>query len=214
MGTETQGSSQPATVAGIDMSRVVREAWLATAQLSEDVTPETRESAFQLVLEAMLRDPSALGNGANVSDSQDSTEDEPVSRQEDFYSTPELRGDAISYYLDLDRDLVEQLYSLEVEPTFHYNGHELSQQKQPATKEITLLVLAGRTAVGLDTTTDQIRFVAKEYRKLDSPNFMSTLQQGPEFVVLGKPRKGKRVVRLRAAGVEAAKELAQRLVTE
>ena len=212
MATETHGSLQPATVAGIDMASVVREAWLATAQLSEDVTPETRESAFQLVLEAMLRDPAALGNGANGNDSQESTEDESDSGIEELYATPELRGDAISYYLNISRDCVEQLYSLGEEPALSVNRARLSKDDQVATKEIVLLMLAGRRAVGYDTTTAQIEGVLRQYMDSDDLKFNQTMDNAKEIVVLGSPQEEPRIVRLRSAGIDNVQQLSQKLV--
>ncbi|MCY4617184.1 MAG: hypothetical protein OXD50_01330 [Chloroflexi bacterium] len=203
----------PKTKVGASMADVVREAWLATAELDEVADAPTRRSAFMLVLEAMLRDEtiSAPEREESQIGSDDNANGEGSS--DDLYSTPELRGDAISSYLQVPRDEVEILFRLdETEPALQLSAQKLSSGKRPATKEIALLVLAGRTALGLDTLSDDIRDVAQRYRKYDSANFLSTLQKSDEFAVLGRPRSAKRVVRLRGAGVTSARSLAQNLI--
>ena len=214
MATETHDPALPQSAAGIDMASVVREAWLATATLDEVADPQTRQSAFMLVLEAMLRSRSEASVEAAVP-RNGAEADSPADKGDDLYSTPELRGDAISSYLQIAREHVEVLFAIEeLEPTLQLAAQNLARGKRPATREIALLLVAARTSLGLDTLTDHIRESAEHYRKYDGPDFLSTLQKSEEFVVLGRPRMRARVVRLRRAGVAAAQELAQKLVAE
>ena len=193
------------------MANLVRDAWLATAQLGESATAETREAAFTLVLESLLKaNDVAYSVKADTGVAQAEPPDDS-----NPYATPELRMDAISQYLEIEGDDVEVLFSFaETEPTLQVQPQRLSSQKQTATREIAQLVVAGRTALGLQSTTDHIRERVEFYRRYDAANFMSALQDAKELVVLGKPRSKSRVVRLRGVGVEAVKELAQKLVAE
>ena len=211
MTTESSSSNPARSSAREDLATIVKDAWQATAYLADEVQQDTREAAFRLVLEAMLREPVRSTNGKSSQTSSDANSRVDL---DELYPTPELRGDAISYYLDIDRDSVEQLYTLDEEPELQCSGQYLSQQNATATKEIALLVLAGRTAIGLDTSSGDIRSVVDKYRKLDKSSFISTLQNNAEFVVLGQPRTGQRTVRLRRAGVDAAKALAQKIINE
>ena len=211
--TEAREPLVPQTQAGSDMASLVREAWLATATLDGVADAHTRQSAFVLVLEAMLRRSS---NGpTQAATPTNGVSGSPTDGGDDLYSTADLRGDAISSYLEVPRDQVERLFAIEEpEPTLQLPVQKLALGKRPATREIGLLVVAARTALGLDTFTDHIRESAEYYRKYDGPNFLSTLQKSDEFVVLGRPRTRARVVRLRRAGVAGARELAQKLVAE
>lgn len=213
MATEIHEPSIPKTEAGASMAGMVREAWLATSELDAEVERSTRESAFMLVLEAMLKDhisevapTESLTSGAEAGDGNGQPAD-------DLYSTPELRTDAISSYLEIGEEQVEILFDVGgSEPTIHVGPVELSQAKRTATLEIALLMLSARTALGLDTQMDDIRKVVEQYRKYDRGNFAKTLQSSPDVVVLGKPHSSQRTVRLRGVGVSAARELAHRLV--
>ena len=211
MTTESSSSNPARSSAREDLATIVKDAWQATAYLADEVQQDTREAAFRLVLEAMLREPGLSTNGKSSQTSSDANSKVDL---DELYPTPELRGDAISYYLDIDRDSVEQLYTLDEEPELQCSRQYLSQQNATATKEIALLVLAGRTAIGLDTSSGDVRSVVDKYRKLDKSSFISTLQNNAEFVVLGQPRTGQRTVRLRRAGVDAAKALAQKIINE
>lgn len=215
MGTETQKQILPQTKAGADMSAVVREAWLATSQLGEDVAPGTREIAFKLVLEAMLRSDGSAPSGVENSDNGSSDAPSDDSADNDLYSTPELRMDAISSYLEIAGDEVEILFAIDVaEPKLQVHPTKLARTRSKATREIALLVLGARTALGLDTQTNDVREYVERYKKYDAANFAKTLQNSPELVVLGKPRSSQRTVRLRNKGVDAARELAKQLVAE
>ena len=215
MTTESTVAIGPQTGAGQWMAGVVKEAWLATSEIDDDVAQETREMAFKLVLEAMLRNgdstPLSVENpddGSSTSQLQNTTED-------DLYSTPALRMDAISSYLEIEDAEVDLLFATEgPEPTLHISPAKLARSKSQGTREVALLVLGARTALGLDTQMNDVRQCVEHYKKYDAGSFASTLLASPEFVVLGKPRSRQGTVRLRSRGVEATRELAKRLVAE
>ncbi len=211
--TETQETMLPQTEVGASMAGVVREAWLATSELSDEVAQETREIAFKLVLEAMLRNPGTASAAAESTNSEGASAPNGASTHDDIYATPELRMDAISSYLEIRADEIEILFGLgSTEPTLQIDPAQLAHPKGTATREIALLLLGSRTALGIETHLEDIRRVAEQYRKYDPGNFAKTLQSSPEFVVLGKPRSSQRTVRLRGVGLSAARKLAQRLV--
>ncbi len=215
MTTESQITIEPRTDAGLQMAGVVKEAWLATSQLGDDVAPETREVAFKLVLEAMLRNGGSTPPGAEAPDDGSSDSHFDNTAEDDLYSTPELRMDAVSAYLEIEGEEVEILFAVEdAVPRLQVSPTKLARTKSKATREIALLVLGARTALGLDTQMNDVREYVDHYKKYDAANFAKTLQTSPELVVLGKPRSSQRTVRLRSKGVEAARELAKRLVAE
>lgn len=77
----------------------------------------------------------------------------------------------------------------EADRVFHVEGDNLeltvavaalADSKRTATREIALLVTAGRQASRLDereTDADAVRLVCGDYKKLDSPNFSSTIRE-------------------------------------
>lgn len=75
-----------------------------------------------------------------------------------------------------------------------------------------MLVAAGRAALGLDTGSRHIREAVEAHRKLDAPNFGSTLTNMEEIALRGRPGAKNRLVRLRANGVDSARRLAAQIV--
>ena len=99
------------------------------------------------------------------------------------------RIDAIARYFKISPEVVYHIFDTsEEDPKLVLSTKQLAEAKAQATREITLLVGGALTALGLQTTTSQIREVADDYGKLDSPNFMTTLTNLEEISVLGKPR--------------------------
>ncbi len=215
MASETDQVALPQSKAGSNMAAIVKEAWLATSQLGDEVAPETREDAFKLVLETMLSSEGSVttASEASVNDSSGLAPDD--SAENDLYSTPELRMDAISSYLEIAGEEVEMLFGIDAaEPKLQVHSTKLARTKSTATREVALLVLGARTSLGLDTNMNDVREYVVHYKKYDAPNFAKTLQKSPELVLLGRPRSSQRTVRLRSKGVDAARELAKRLVAE
>ena len=215
MSTETYETGLPQTVAGATMAGVVREAWLATAELDEVVDSDVRQSAFVLVLEAMLRDGEVEtpAEAVDLPDEFDASYD--LVEQDDLYPTPELRTDAISSYLGIKAEQVPLLCAVEqADPTLRANVKRLLTEKHVSIREIALLLLGVRTAVALDTDLDEVRRAGEKYCSLDESTSAEVIQSSPEWVVMGVRGSERKIVRLRSAGVDAARELVQQLVSE
>ena len=215
MSTETHETGLPQTVAGATMAGVVREAWLATAELDEVVDSDVRQSAFVLVLEAMLRDGEVEtpAEAVDLPDEFDASYD--LVEQDDLYPTPELRIDAISSYLAIKAEQVPLLCAVEqADPTLRANLKRLLTEKHVSIREITLLLLGVRTAVTLDTDLDEVRRAGEQYCSLDESTSAEIMQSSPEWVVMGVRGSERKIVRLRSAGVDAVRELVQQLVSE
>ena len=101
MATETHDPMLPQTETGTTMAGVVREAWLATAELDEVVDSDTRQSAFVLVLEAMLRDGELGTPVASVVEADTSDASYEIVEQDDLVSHP---GTSHRRYFLLSRD--------------------------------------------------------------------------------------------------------------
>lgn len=206
-------TATPISEAGNQMAQVIEEAWRATASLDEVVDGETRQSAFVLVLEAMLRNAASAEPkvDANLADSFDDSYQ--VVEQDDLYPTPGLRAEAISAYLDIQPEQVPLLCSVEqAAPDLRLRPTRLAPTNPAAAREIALLLLGVRTAVALDTQLDDIRQAVERYCQGDEPPFAAALQSSPEWVVMGVRGSERKIVRLREPGVTAARTLAQRLV--
>lgn len=128
-------------------------------------------------------------------------------------ATEQQRIDAAAHYFDISPEQVQDLFDLRgEEPQLSLHSTKLAARKTAAVREIALLIGGVRTAVALETSTNHIQAVAKTYDKFDS-NFMATLSKMPEVAVLGKRGSQNRAVRMKVIGAEAARPLAQRLVS-
>lgn len=192
---------------GNGMRALVSEAWAATDVVADKVGPSTREAAFKLVLEAMLRDdptppsaPPASSNGAA---------DEPI---DGAYATPQQRAEAIGSYLGLPLAEVCELYDVShsAPQLRSARGIETGTDEQIRLR-VALLVCAGRTAVGLDTGTEHVRRAVLQIVGADidpSP----VLEDAQEFSLRGGADSPNRLVRLTGWGLGVARDAAQALV--
>jgi hypothetical protein len=92
------------------------------------------------------------------------------------------------------------------------SNSKLPTQKAVATREIALLVTAGRQLGGYDdeyTSLEHIRRQCEEHKRLDGPNFTKALVQFEPLTLKGKGRS--RAARLSRPGREQARELILRL---
>ncbi len=212
MATETHDPIAQQPDAGLRMANVVREAWLATSELGEDITPATREEAFKLVLAAMLGVHGSESAGAG----QFGYGSEPAALfddPDDHYSTPELRSDGISDYLRIQEEGVPALFDVRLrEPMVQVDPLALSDSKRVALRELALLELAGRTAVGLDTNQAHIQSTVERYQACDGKSYVPRLLACDDVLFLGRPSNGERLVRLTGSGVGTVRKLAQRLL--
>ena len=196
-----------------NLRALISEAWAATDVVADQVEPATREAAFTLVLEAMLRNGSAppveseIELNLNDADEQDS-EPEPGAIDVSL-ATPEQRAWAIADYLRISVDQALCLYSVDDrDPLLRPPLANLPDDCQAAVRELALLVAAGRSAVGLDTGTEHIRAVVDALDPPAACGFLSVLEAMDELVVRGDPQSPNRLVRLRGIGVEAVRALA------
>ena len=198
------------TEAGSRLGELVAQAREAASVLSDD-DKDLRLIAFERVLEHLLGNGDTRSEGApQVTPSAGPTPD-PV---DSILATEQQRVDAAARYFDIDPGQVRELFDLSGnEPKLVLPSRKLANGKAAAVREITLLVCGVRTAVGLDTGTQHIRQAADDFNKLDSANFMTTLSNMSHIAVLGKPSSPNRLVRMKVTGAEAARPLAQRLVS-
>ena len=173
---------------------------------------ELKRIAFEHVLDHLL------GNGQGQTGGDEEVTPTPSgsptsARADSSLATEQQRIDAAARYFDIGPDQVQDLFDLRSdEPQLALHSTKLAKRKTEAVREIALLVGGVRTAVALETSTNDIQAVAKTYDKFDS-NFMATLSKMPEIAVLGKRGSQNRAVRMKVIGIEAARPLAQRLVS-
>ena len=169
------------------------------------------EIAFREVLQHLLAglngaDAAAASAPARGSDTHGDIDD--------TYATPEQRVAAIARYLHIKPDAVADLFDVsERDPLLRMNSKNLNKNNAAATREIALLVLAGRTAMALDTGTHHIRDAAERHHRLDPANFMKTLGAMETVGLRGAPESPNRLVRLKVVGIEAARKLAAKLTS-
>ena len=193
-----------------ELREAVGQAQTAVATLLEQDRP-LGQIAFREVLQHLLAglndaDAAAASAPARGSDTHGDIDD--------TYATPEQRAAAIARYLHIQPDEVEDLFDVsELEPLLRMSSKNLSTSKSAATREIALLVLAGRTAMALDTGTHHIRDAAERHHRLDPANFIKTLGAMETVGLRGAPESPNRLVRLKVVGIEAARELAARLTS-
>jgi hypothetical protein len=115
----------------------------------------------------------------------------------------------IAEKLAIDAEATEATFDLdEGQLRLTVPARKFNAQKSRATKEIALLVAAGRQAAKLDERTEVrvIREVVSEYGKLDSANFAATVREmDEEFIISGSGQQ--RRVKVNRAGFERAAEL-------
>ncbi len=183
-------------------------------QATNNLDSELRRVAFERVLDHLLSN-SAAADAARPN-RQASRDVAGVAKPDadGVLADTQQRIDAIARYFKISPEVVYHIFDTsEEDPKLVLSTKQLAEAKAQATREITLLVGGALTALGLQTTTSQIREVADDYGKLDSPNFMTTLTNLEEISVLGKPRSPNRIIRMKVAGVEAAQAVAGRIVS-
>jgi hypothetical protein len=131
----------------------------------------------------------------------------------------QVTGDAaplgkVAARLKLDKELVQDIFDYDEDGVrVIVSPRKLDKGLGPGTKQLALLVVAGRQAAGDDegwTSVEAIRKVCEEYNKLDSPNFAAHIKaMKNEFTLRGTAQK--REVKLTRPGWEAARELVEKL---
>ena len=202
------------------LRRIVADAWSATDPVADQVDSETRQTAFKLLLEAMLQNGQSILSTVEPTEPDDSPPpppppqitEAPIDRA---FATEVQRIDAVSMSLGIEYEDVQSLYDLSrLEPALRLNPAKLATEREAALREITLLVSAVRGALGLDTGTRHLREAAAAHGKLDAARFNATMECMPDIALRGHPDSDNRFVGLRGKGFAAAGELARRLVRE
>lgn len=190
------------------LAEIVERVRTATESLDGDDL-RLREIAFEKLLDHELAlTPSS--NGTNVEKGASEAANDPLDTS---YASPEMRADAIARYFGISSDEANDLFDLHDQvPTLQVQSTKLDSSIAGAVREIALLVCGSRTALGIETGSKDIRVVANEYKRFDG-NFNKHLNEFDLIAVRGKPRSPNRLVRMRVVGAEAARTLAQRLVS-
>lgn len=196
------------------MKELVQVAREAVADFKED-DADLRRIAFERVLDHMLNGGAPAGfrqNGAVVVDEPE--DDWPP-------KTKIRRTDLVSVYFEIETEHVATLFELsDDEPILHLSSDQVPQSAESATRLIALLVLGSRAALGLDTTIQEISEAIRDHRaRVPASSELFTafrgleyeLQQMKEVTLLGQCGRPDLIVRLNAAGVEAARKQAGEL---
>ena len=214
MVSQTSERTRPTTPAGAAMAGLVREAWLATAELDEVADAQTRKSAFMLVLEAILAGEQF--DSVEVDALLEDLDEFEVREPEDYdlFSTPQLRCGEIAHYLRVPSEGVETMYDVNPrEPELIVSPDLLSESGRIASCEITLLTIAGRIAVGVETNAQQVCEAHERYRLPDADPQSLCLARGDDRRMPTIEVRGGDEWRLTRHGVDAARVLAQRVAS-
>ena len=196
-----------------DLAEIVATAKKATEELGD---ADLRRVAFERVLDHLLKngDSGPTGEHAPATPVQAPTPVQAATSGADgVFADEQQRVDAIARYFEVKPEEVAHIFNTKAEePVLQVHLGGLPDSRAEAAREIALLVGGARTALGLETSTSDIRSAADNYGKLDTGNFMKTLGAMSEISVLGRHGSPNRVVRMKVHGAEKARTLAQRLI--
>jgi hypothetical protein len=120
---------------------------------------------------------------------------------------------ALAKRLDIDPVQLADLYATAEDGSLDVQvpSSKLPDQKAAATKELALLVCAGRQAIGEHATAAAtIRNACNQYGKLDGANFAATMKDADHlWMIAGQGRE--KTYKLRNPGWEEAKKVVERL---
>lgn len=171
------------------------------------ITGELRATAFakavDLVAANHMQATASTKAGSGVAETQD---------PKATHSPDPL--DRIVSRLAIGRDTASQIYYVDDEEVEIIVGQgKLAKKSGTATKQLALLVVAGRQAVGVDkdwTSVDRIRRWCEHYKRLDAPNFAAQIKGMSDlFSFRGSPMK--RELRMTKPAWERATELIKEL---
>lgn len=190
-----------------ELATLVTQAQQVTRNLDADLRP----AAFERILDHLL----ANRVQAESARTDPSGDGETTRAQPDgTLAGSHQRIDALARYFKIPPEDVQHIFEVgEDAPGLVIATGSLPGPKAQATQEIALLLAGARTALGLQTTTSDVRAVVDDYGKHDSANFMATLTDLGEIAVLGKPRLPDRVLRMKVVGAEHAQRIAQRMIS-
>jgi hypothetical protein len=170
-----------------------------------NVPDELREVAFAKAID--LRSRSITGIDGHNTTFGNAAEENNVSGGNSL--------DRIAARLVMKRAEIEDVYhesdSGEIE--LIVGAGKLSATSSAATREIALLLTAGRQGSGKEewTPIDAVRKACEDYRKLDGPNFSTTIR-GMEDVFTFRGTTRKRELRVARPGWERAAQLVRELL--
>jgi hypothetical protein len=186
----------------LDVKDILIEAntFLEQAGLPQDLRPTAFAKAVDLVVarEGARSDPAA----------HPSTTPPPQLRDE-----PASALSRIAAKLKVDVDVARDVYH-EQDGEIHVTvpPAKLEPGKKGATKQLALLLAAGRQAAGLEdfTSVDKVREVAIEYNKYDAPNFARAIGELSDYLnFLGGSKN--RSIKISRPGWEETSTLVNRL---
>lgn len=122
----------------------------------------------------------------------------------------------IAARLRLGPEVVDQVFHVEDDRLdIVVTGSRLDPAKSRATKQLAMLVAAGRQGAELEewTDADQVRHFATEFRRYDSANFATTLKEMDDVMLIRQANR-RIVMKLSRPGWEAASALVRRLAGE
>lgn len=191
------------------LTAIVERVREATKSLSGDEF-RLREIAFEKLLEHELSNGGPSNGAATLAPLETPADTDSLDTS---YSTPEMRAEAVARYFGISQEDAFDLFDLSSdEPVLQIQSSKLDTSVAGAVREIALLVCGARTALGIETGSKDIREPADQYKRFDS-NFNKHLTDFDLIAVRGKSRSPNRLVRMRVIGAEAARALAQRLVS-
>jgi hypothetical protein len=172
------------------------------AELSEDLTP----IAFREVLRYLLAAPlGAAGSEPSAGQSHEqmavNIEQAPISR---LAARTRLSVKALEDIFDIGETTV----------SLHVASSRISATKSRATRDVGLLVVAGRQGAGIDeqwTLVAHVREALQRYNRYDQSNFAANLKACDD-VFNSKGKGNSAELRLTQPGWEAAAELMRSLV--
>ena len=122
----------------------------------------------------------------------------------------------IAARLRLAAEIVDQVFHVEDDRLdIVVPGSRLDPAKSRATKQLAMLVAAGRQGAELEewTDADEVRHFATEFRRYDSANFATTLKEMDDVMLIRQTNR-RIVIKLSRPGWEAASALVRRLAGE
>jgi hypothetical protein len=195
------------------MTQNIRDILIAAREDVEaaDIPPDLKEVAFREALRMHAGGGTDSGNGATESSTGGATADGGTGASSGATDGSPLSR--IAQALSLDQEIVGEVFNVvggDIELIAAPGA--LAPRTATATKEIALLVAAGRQGAGLEewTPVSEVREWCENYRKLDSPNFSSTIKEMEDVLRFrGTPRK--REIRMAKPAWEQAAALVRRL---
>jgi hypothetical protein len=192
-----------------DIRTILQEtlADLTAANVPDDLRPV----AFETILIARLREDTGRASDPTVS--------KPLQLLagghdgDDFAPAPPM--ESIAQRLGLDIETVKEVFNVTTEGEIELvvPAAKLPAASAIATKDIALLVAAARQAGGGEEWTPfgAIRTVADDYRRLDSSNFATTIQDMKNFFAIRSSSPRKKEVRMTRPAWERASALVREL---